>query len=333
MPVGMTTSDFMPESLPARVESPLVGLRVINQMGAGVAEHLQRAQPDIELIEFTGGDPPPGLAADVFFGGYFAWDEIARWIDAAGVRWVQVSGTGVDKVPRSIYDGRIVTCARRERGAHLGVGDGGRARVGQAHARDELHEPPRHWNFPWPARRGGGKHARARRARRYRHRDRAARSRSTCGCARCAAPTRRARSRVCEVVRELDELVADADHLVLAAPATAKTRHLVNAALLERVKPGVHLVNIARGTLVDQDALRVALDDGRVAMASLDTVDPEPLPEGPLDVLASEGAAVCAHLVVQPDSAGRGDRDLPRQHRTVHAGEPLREVVDPDEGY
>ena len=68
-------------------------------MGA-VAEHLQRAQPDIELIEFTGGDPPPGLAADVFFGGYFAWDEIARWIDAAGVRWVQVSGTGVDKVPR-----------------------------------------------------------------------------------------------------------------------------------------------------------------------------------------------------------------------------------------
>ena len=46
----------------------------------------------------------------------------------------------------------------------------------------------------------------------------------------------------------------------LAAPATAKTRHLVNAALLEQVKPGVHLVNIARGSLVDQDALRVALD-------------------------------------------------------------------------
>ena len=39
-------------------------------------------------------------------------------------------------------------------------------------------------------------------------------------------------------------------------------------------------MNIARGTLVDQDALRVALDDGRVAMATLDTVDPEPLPAG-----------------------------------------------------
>src|SRR5262249_8312038 len=83
-----------------------------------------------------------------------------------------------------------------------------------------------------------------------------------------------------EVVRDIDSLVAGADHLVLAAPATARTRHLVDAGLLSRVKPGLHLVNIARGTLVDQDALSVALDDGRVAMASLDTVDPEPLPAG-----------------------------------------------------
>src|SRR5207244_7262681 len=76
------------------------------------------------------------------------------------------------------------------------------------------------------------------------------------------------------------ELLPEADHLVLAAPATPRTRHLINAESLALVKPGVHLVNIARGALVDQDALRVALDDGRVAMATLDTVDPEPLPEG-----------------------------------------------------
>jgi phosphoglycerate dehydrogenase-like enzyme len=46
------------------------------------------------------------------------------------------------------------------------------------------------------------------------------------------------------------------------------------------LKPGAHLINVARGTLVDQFALRVALDEGRVARASLDTVTPEPLPAG-----------------------------------------------------
>jgi phosphoglycerate dehydrogenase-like enzyme len=83
-----------------------------------------------------------------------------------------------------------------------------------------------------------------------------------------------------EVAGELGEVLERADHLVIAAPATTETRHLIGAPAFAAMKAGVHLVNVARGSLVDQDALRVALDDGRVARASLDTVDPEPLPEG-----------------------------------------------------
>jgi phosphoglycerate dehydrogenase-like enzyme len=312
-----------------------VGLRVINQMGADVADHIRRAQPDAEIIEFTGGDPPPGLAADVFFGGYLGWDDIARWVDAAGVRWIQVSGTGVDKVPRSVYDGRIVTCAR---GASAEpISEWVMAAVlawAKRMPETALHEPPRHWNFPWPrldavagatiaiVGLGGIGSAIARRALAFDMHVRALR--------RTNAPSPMAGI---EIARDASALVDGADHLVLAAPATAKTRHFVNAALLERVKPGVHLVNIARGSLVDQDALRVALDDDRVAMATLDTVDPEPLPEGhwmythpKIRLFAHiswynpflQGAAIDIFI----DNLGRFAR-----------GEELREVVDPDEGY
>jgi phosphoglycerate dehydrogenase-like enzyme len=82
------------------------------------------------------------------------------------------------------------------------------------------------------------------------------------------------------IVPGLHELLTRADHVVIAAPATVDTYHLLDTPAFAALKPGAHLVNVARGSLVDQDALRVALDDGRVAGASLDTVDPEPLPEG-----------------------------------------------------
>ena len=82
------------------------------------------------------------------------------------------------------------------------------------------------------------------------------------------------------IARDLAALLASADHLVVAAAATRATQHLLDDAAFARVKPGVHLVNVARGALVDHEALRRALDDGRVGLASLDCVDPEPLPAG-----------------------------------------------------
>jgi phosphoglycerate dehydrogenase-like enzyme len=312
-----------------------VGIRVINQMGAAVAEQLQRAQPDVEVIEFTGGNPPAGLAADVFFGGYFAWDEITRWIDAAGVRWVQFAGTGVDKVPERIFEGRTVTCAR---GASAEpISEWVMAAVlawAKRMPQTWLREPPRHWNFPTPALDsvagstialvglGGIGSAIARRALAFDMRVQALR--------RTDAPSPVEGVRV---VRSLAELVADADHLVLAAPATAKTRHLVDAEVLQRVKPGVHLVNIARGALVDQDALRTALDDGRVAMATLDTVDPEPLPAGHWMYEHSQ-VRLSAHISwYEPDLQRAALEIFVDNLGRFARGEPLRELVDPDEGY
>lgn len=82
------------------------------------------------------------------------------------------------------------------------------------------------------------------------------------------------------LVKSVEALIDGADHLVLAAPATPRTQHIVNAQLLARAKPGLHIVNIARGELIDQDALRDALDRDIVSAASLDAVTPEPPPAG-----------------------------------------------------
>ncbi|MCW2833518.1 MAG: D-isomer specific 2-hydroxyacid dehydrogenase, NAD-binding protein [Nocardioides sp.] len=76
----------------------------------------------------------------------------------------------------------------------------------------------------------------------------------------------------------LQELQARAHVISLHTPATAQTRHLVNAEFLADLQPGAVLVNTARGALVDHDALADALIHGTLAGAALDVTEPEPLP-------------------------------------------------------
>lgn len=83
-----------------------------------------------------------------------------------------------------------------------------------------------------------------------------------------------------EAVTTIEALVEASDHLVLALPATTQTVHLINADVLARAKPSLHLINIARGRIVDQAALLRALDAGKLAGATLDVTDPEPPEDG-----------------------------------------------------
>jgi phosphoglycerate dehydrogenase-like enzyme len=83
-----------------------------------------------------------------------------------------------------------------------------------------------------------------------------------------------------ELVDSVAKLFAASDHLVLAAPLTPQTRHIVSREVLLRAKPGLHLINISRGGLIHDEALLAALDEGRIAAATLDVTEPEPLPEG-----------------------------------------------------
>jgi len=93
----------------------------------------------------------------------------------------------------------------------------------------------------------------------------------------------------------LEELLERADYVSLHVPLTPETRHLVDDAALARMKRSARLVNTARGGVVDQEALRRALTEGRIAGAALDVTDPEPLPAGD-PLLEAPNLIVVPHL-------------------------------------
>jgi phosphoglycerate dehydrogenase-like enzyme len=133
---------------------------------------------------------------------------------------------------------------------------------------------------------------------------------------------------------ELDAELARAEVLVLAAPLTAGTSRLISRARLERLPAGAIVVNIARGALMDEEAVADLLETGRLRGAVLDVFNEEPLsPQSPLWGLRS--ALVVPH--VSPVSPGRFwprslDLFLDNWHRYAN-GQPLRNLVDKHAGY
>jgi phosphoglycerate dehydrogenase-like enzyme len=126
----------------------------------------------------------------------------------------------------------------------------------------------------------------------------------------------------------LDEVLATADVVVLAAPESAETRGMFDAARFARLRPGAVLCNVARGSLVDQPALLDALAAGQLRAAILDVVEPEPLPaDSPL--WDAEGVILSPHSSTSRD--GYDDRllDLLAVNIRHHLrGEPLVNTVD-----
>ena len=133
-----------------------------------------------------------------------------------------------------------------------------------------------------------------------------------------------------EPVERLDDLLPQADIVVLLVPLTDQTRGFINGERLRLMKHGALLVNAARGPVVDTDALVEALNAGRI-QAAVDVTDPEPLPPGhPL--------WSAPNLLITPHIAGSSPGMMDRvmlligdQCRRYLAGEPLAHVVT--EGY
>jgi phosphoglycerate dehydrogenase-like enzyme len=155
-----------------------------------------------------------------------------------------------------------------------------------------------------------------------------------------AAPKRAAREVTEDAPAELHAgaeglrlLLAESDYLVLAAPETDETRGMIDARALELVRPGAVLVNVSRGRLVDEDALLLALREGRLRGAALDVFATEPLPEGhPL--WTAPGALLTPHVSAVTNRYWEREVELILDNaRRLHEGLPLRNVVDRGAGY
>jgi glyoxylate reductase len=98
-----------------------------------------------------------------------------------------------------------------------------------------------------------------------------------------AAACKDAESDLGAVCLPLDELLKRCDFISIHTPLTPTTRHMIDAAALQKMKPNAILINTARGPIVDMHALTHALQNGQIRAAALDVTDPEPLPpEHPL---------------------------------------------------
>ena len=253
-------------------------ITVLSHVPVELLGQLLKRFPDVSVVQIPESGP---LAADVrgevLLTQTWAAPNFAE-VMQRGVRWVHTYGTGVNRFPFDALGSAVLTCSRGGSGIPIAEWVLGVMLAFEKRLPDVFVREPSQWKY----RELGGLHGRTLSLVGFGGIGREVALRALPFGMRVQALRRGeggAMSGV-EIVRSLHDLLGEADHVVIAVPATPETHHLIDRAALARVKRGVHLVNVARGGIVDQDALREALDDGRVACASLDVTDPEPPPAG-----------------------------------------------------
>ena len=134
--------------------------------------------------------------------------------------------------------------------------------------------------------------------------------------------------------QSLDAAIPETDILILAAPQTSTTRGLVDRARLARLPRGAIVVNVARGALLDEEALADAIESGALRGAVLDVFAEEPLPPGSR-LWGLPSILITPHVsAVSPGGFWRRELDLFIENwRRYVRGEPLRNLVDKHAGY
>ncbi len=125
----------------------------------------------------------------------------------------------------------------------------------------------------------------------------------------------------------LDELLAKSDFITIHVPLTDATRGLIDERALGKVKPTVRFLNVARGGVIDEEALLMAVEEGRVAGAAIDVFSKEPATENVL--LKSDKIVVTPHLGASTVEAQTGvSHDIAEQFINIMEGRPARHAVN-----
>ena len=132
---------------------------------------------------------------------------------------------------------------------------------------------------------------------------------------------------------QLHQMLSRCDYVVVALPLTHETKHLVGEAELRAMKASAYLVNIARGAIVDEQALVRALREGWIAGAGLDVFEREPLPDdSPL--WAMDNVLISPHVAgFTPRYDERATALFVENLGRYLSGEPLLNLVDKTRGY
>lgn len=131
----------------------------------------------------------------------------------------------------------------------------------------------------------------------------------------------------------LQPLIEESDVIMLATPLTDETHHLFSTGEFSRMKPGAYIINMARGAVIDQDALIEALRAGQIAGAGLDVTDPEPLPEdSPLWDM--DNVVITPHVTPKlPDRTQRSIDTIVENIGRYRRGEKMLNALTPRDVY
>ena len=301
---------------------------------------LRAAFPDVEFVEAATSEVQLARVGDA--DAFFGWPSREVFRAAERLRWLHNPGTGIDRISEvpDIVDSDVVLT--NARGPHAApMADHVLSIVLTfAHRSRELWEDQQ--AHRWEPRKYDGRmgelggntmgilalgdigRAVARRAYGF-------------GMEVCAVDKRPVERppEVHEVwgLERLDELLGLSDWFVVTAPLTEQTRGMIDRRRIGLLKPGLHLIVISRGGIVDEDALVDALRSGRIAGAGLDVMAEEPLPpDNPLWDL--ENVILAPHVSALTPEMWEGRRKIFKENlRRFLANEPFLYVCDKSAGF